>query len=94
MYVILKHACILTDKGWDVDLILPKSNINLYEFQHYKFNIISLNNTLLSSQYDVIVAIFIQQYILLLVTTKQKNIYILFKIMKQILIHMGIISEQ
>ena len=56
MYVILKHACILTDKGWDVDLILPNSNINLYEFQHYKFNIISLNNTLISSQYDVIVA--------------------------------------
>lgn len=46
MYAILKHACISTDKGWDVDLILPNSNINLYEFQHYKFNIISLNNTL------------------------------------------------
>ena len=56
MYVLLKHACILTDKGWDVDLIIPNSNINLYEFQHYKFNIISLNNTLISSQYDVIVA--------------------------------------
>jgi glycosyltransferase involved in cell wall biosynthesis len=56
MYVILKHACILKDKGWDVDLILPNSNIDLYEFHHYKFNIISLNNTLISSQYDVIVA--------------------------------------
>ena len=56
MYVILKLDCILTDKGWDVDLILPNSNINLYEFQKYKFNIISLNNTLISSQKDVILS--------------------------------------
>ena len=28
-YVILKYTYILTDKGWDVDLILPNSNINL-----------------------------------------------------------------
>ena len=56
MYAILKHASILGDIGWDFDLILPNSNINLYEFQHYKFNIIILNNTTISSQYEVIVA--------------------------------------
>ena len=29
LYVILKHACILQDIGWDVDFILPNSTINL-----------------------------------------------------------------
>jgi glycosyltransferase involved in cell wall biosynthesis len=56
MYVILKHACILKDEGWDVDFILPKVNINLYEFQEYKFNVINLNNTIMNAQYDIIVA--------------------------------------
>ena len=30
--------------------------MHVYEFQKYIFNIISLNNTILTSQYDVVVA--------------------------------------
>ena len=55
-YVILKHACILKDEGWDVDLIVPNVNYNLYEFQEHKFNLINLNNVIITSQYDVLVA--------------------------------------
>jgi len=58
LYVILKHASILQDIGWDVDFILPNSTINLYEFQNHIFNIISLNNVILTSQYDILVATF------------------------------------
>ena len=56
IYVILKHASILQDNGWDVDLILPDCNMNLYEFEGHQFNIISLINSTISVQYDVIVA--------------------------------------
>ena len=56
IYVILKHATILKDKGWDVDLILPYNSKNLFEFQGHKFNIISLKNAKIASQYDIIVA--------------------------------------
>ena len=56
MYVILKHACILQDEGWDVDFILPNVTINIYEFQEHQFNIINLNNTIMRAQYDIIVA--------------------------------------
>ena len=56
MYAKLKHACILRDYRWDVDLVVHNSNIKLYEFQKYIFNIISLSNTILTSQYDVVVA--------------------------------------
>lgn len=56
IYVILKHASILQDDGWDVDLILPESKINLYEFQGHKFNIISLINSIIAVQFDIIVA--------------------------------------
>ena len=55
LYVILKHACILKDIRWDVDFILPNSTINLYEFQNHTFNI-SLNNVIITSQYDILVA--------------------------------------
>jgi glycosyltransferase involved in cell wall biosynthesis len=56
IYVILKHACILQDEGWDVDLILPDTSINLFEFQNHNFNIISLQSSTITFQYDVIVA--------------------------------------
>ena len=56
IYVILKHACILKDEGWDVDLILQQENNIFFEFQSYRFNVISLQNIIMSSQYDVIVA--------------------------------------
>ena len=56
IYVILKHACILKDNGWDVDLILPEFKMDLFEFQNHMFNIISLNNSKMNVQYDIIVA--------------------------------------
>ena len=56
IYVILKHACFLKDKGWDVDLILQDITMNIYEFEGYKFNTINLKNDTLEAQYDVIVA--------------------------------------
>ena len=58
IYVILKHAIILKDEGWDVDLILPRISIDLFEFQKHKFNVISLEHTTMAAQYDVIVATF------------------------------------
>ena len=57
-YIILKHACILQDNGWDVDIILPNISINLYEFQNHTFNIISLNKSIINTQYDILVATF------------------------------------
>ena len=56
VYVILKHASFLKDEKWDVDLIVPFSNINIFEFQGHKFNIINLNNMVLNAQYDILVA--------------------------------------
>ena len=58
VYVILKHASFLKDEKWDVDLIVPFSTMNLYEFQEHKFNIINLNNMTLNAQYDILVATF------------------------------------
>ena len=56
IYVILKHACILKDNGWDVDLIVNKFEMNLFKFQDHNFNVISLNSDKMTVQYDVIVA--------------------------------------
>ena len=56
IYVIMKHACILKDNGWDVDLILPEVTYNFFEFQGHKFNTIGLKNTIINAQYDIIVA--------------------------------------
>ena len=56
IYVILKHACFLKDEKWDVDLIVPFSNMNIFEFQGHKFNIINLNKMVLNVQYDILVA--------------------------------------
>ena len=39
-YVILKHASFLKEVGYDVDLIVPEVNIELFEFQGYKFSYI------------------------------------------------------
>ena len=55
-YVTLKHASILKDEGWDVDLIIPSATNNLMEFQGHTFNIIGLQNSIISSQYDILVA--------------------------------------
>lgn len=56
IYVILKHAVILKNEGWDVDLILPSFNNNFFEFEGNTFNVISLSNSIMTFQYDVIVA--------------------------------------
>ena len=60
IYVILKHACILKDEGWDVDLIMPNGKADLFEFQGHIFNCFSLETNILSAQYDVIVATFFE----------------------------------
>ena len=56
IYVILKHACILQNEGWDVDLILPNVTLDFLEFQSHKFNIINLSKSIMACQYDIIVA--------------------------------------
>ena len=56
VYVILKHASLLKDEKWDVDLIVPFSNIDIFEFEGHKFNIINMNNMNLNAQYDILVA--------------------------------------
>ena len=58
IYVILKHACILKDNGYDVDLIVPEGKTGIFEYQNHKFNVINLKNEVISCQYDIIVATF------------------------------------
>jgi len=58
IYVILKHACILKDEGWDIDLIIPKGKSDLFEFEGHLFNCLSLESNILEAQYDIIVATF------------------------------------
>mgnify|MGYP002626550565 CR=1 FL=1 len=55
IYVVLKHACILQDSGWDVEIILPDASIYLLEFQKHIFNVINLNNMLMMKKFDIIV---------------------------------------
>ena len=77
IYVILKHACILKDNGWDVDLIVPEFKIDLFEFQNHFFNIISLNNVKMNVQYDIIVATFYRTLYDILKNYKtKKHIYL------------------
>ena len=77
IYVILKHALILKKVGWDVDLILPESNLELFEFQGQQFNIISLKNSQINSQYDVIVAtFFITLYSILNYYKAKRHLYL------------------
>ena len=57
-YVIIKHACILRENGWDVDLILPEGITSSFDYQGHKFNVINLPNTVITAQYDIIVATF------------------------------------
>ena len=56
--VVLIHASYLQDEGWDVDLFVPESKINLFEFQGHLFNVIGLNKAIVTSQYDILVATF------------------------------------
>ena len=54
--MLLSLLVFLQEKGYDVDLIVPESNITLYEFIGHKFNVIALNKGDIVCQYDIIVA--------------------------------------
>jgi len=56
IYVVLEHASFLQDSGYDVDLLIPKTNLTLFEFKGHKFNSISLDNAIIEAQYDILVA--------------------------------------
>ena len=56
IYVILKHACILQDLGWDVDLIVPDKTNTTFEFQNHIFNVISLDSSIIGSFFDITIA--------------------------------------
>jgi len=56
IYVVLEHASFLQDSGWDVDLLIPQTNLNFVEFKGHKFNSISLDKAIIMAQYDVLVA--------------------------------------
>ena len=56
IYVVLKHACILQDEGWDVDLIVPDKTNSTFEFQNHQFNVISLDSSIIGSFFDITVA--------------------------------------
>ncbi len=56
--VVLMHSLFLQENGHDVDLILPESHINIFEFQGHKFNVIGLKNGNITCQYDILVATF------------------------------------
>ena len=54
--VVLVHSIFLQEKGYDVDLIVPESEINIFEFQGHKFNVIGLKKGSIMCQYDILVA--------------------------------------
>ena len=56
--VVLVHSLFLKEKGYDVSLIVPEYNKDLYKFRGHKFNVISLNRANIICQYDIIVATF------------------------------------
>jgi glycosyltransferase involved in cell wall biosynthesis len=56
IYVVLEHASFLQDSGWDVDFLIPETNINFIEFKGHKFNAINLANSMMDVQYDILVA--------------------------------------
>lgn len=56
--VIMVHSLFLKESGYDIDLIVPFSDINLIEFQGHTFNVIGLNNAKIMCQYDILVATF------------------------------------
>ena len=56
IYVVLEHASFLQDSGWDVDFLIPETNINFIEFKGHKFNAINLAISTMAVQYDILVA--------------------------------------
>jgi hypothetical protein len=63
----------LQDSGWDVDLIVPKTQENFVEFKGHKFNSLSLSNTKIDSQYDALVATFYSTLFFVLNYSKVKK---------------------
>ena len=77
IYVILKHASILKEIGWDVDLIIPKGDIDLFTFENQIFNVINLKNCVINSQYDIIVAtLFTTLYSIINYYKTKKHLYL------------------
>lgn len=56
VYVAIKHALILKEQGWDVDLIVPTEKKLILEFEGHTLNVLSLHKVKINSQYDIIVA--------------------------------------
>lgn len=53
--VALIHASFLKKEGYDVDLIVTSTNDSFFDFEGNKFTIIGLENTIMDSQYDILV---------------------------------------
>ena len=54
--VVLYHASYLQGQGWDVDLLIPETEIHLFDFYGHQFNVIGMNNATIITQYDILVA--------------------------------------
>jgi len=75
--IVFMHASYLQDEGWDVDIIAPGINSNFIEFQGHKFNLIIYNNTIINSQYDILVAtLFSTLYSVLSYTKVKRRLYL------------------
>ena len=75
--VVLIHALFLQEQGWDVDLLVPETNINLFEFKDHQLNVIGLNNAILSSQYDILVAtLYTTLYFVINYSKVKKRLYL------------------
>ena len=71
------HAYILKEIGWDVDLIIPEADVDLFTFEGQKFNVISLKNCIINSQYDIIVAtLFTTLYSIINYFKTKKHLYL------------------
>lgn len=75
--VILTHALVLQENGWDVDLFSPYKNTKFYEYEGHKFNVISPNTFDISAQFDVLVAtMFTTFYSVLNYTRTKRKLYL------------------
>ena len=77
IYVVLEHASILQDSGWDVNFLIPDTNINFIEFKRHKFNAINLANSMMEAQYDILVAtLYTTLFIVLNYTKVKRRLYL------------------
>ena len=73
IYVVLEHASILQDSGWDVNFLIPETNINFIEFKGHKFKAINLANSMMTAKYDILVATFYTTLFIVLNYSKVKR---------------------